>query len=115
MTDFHGITRITAHTGALVGLVLGLGLLGTGLAYMLYYFIVQRLGALAASSVTYIPPVVALLMGMLFAGEAIGPLQLLAMACILSGVYLLQSGRRGKASTASERPRNESLSADARG
>lgn len=115
VTDFHGITRITAHTGALVGLVLGLGLLGTGLAYILYYFIVQRLGALSASSVTYIPPVVALLMGVLFAGEAIGPLQLLAMACILGGVYLLQSGRRSKPASVPERPRNECLSADARG
>lgn len=115
VTDFHGITRITAHTGALVGLVLGLGLLGTGLAYILYYFLVQRLGALAASSVTYIPPVVALLMGVLFAGEAIGPLQLLAMACILGGVYLLQSGRRSKPASVSERPRNERLSANARG
>jgi drug/metabolite transporter (DMT)-like permease len=111
VTDFHGMTRITAHTGALVGLVLGLGLLGTGLAYMLYYFIVRRLGALAASSVTYIPPVVALVMGTLFAGETIGPLQLLAMACILGGVYLLQSGRRGKLESVSDKPHNQASSA----
>lgn len=115
VTDFHGISRIAAHTGALVGLVLGLGLLGTGLAYMLYYFIVQRLGALAASSVTYIPPVVALLIGMLFAGETIGPLQLLAMACILGGVYLLQSGRRGGPKSASVQCHGERLSTDSRG
>jgi drug/metabolite transporter (DMT)-like permease len=94
VTDFHGIGRIAAHPAALAGLVLGLGLLGTGVAYMLYYFIVQRLGALAASSVTYIPPVVALLVGLVFAGEPLRPLHLLAMACILGGVYLLQSGRR---------------------
>jgi drug/metabolite transporter (DMT)-like permease len=111
VTDFHGMTRITAHTGALVGLVLGLGLLGTGLAYMLYYFIVRRLGALAASSVTYIPPVVALVMGTLFAGETIGPLQLLAMACILGGVYLLQSGRRGKLESVLDKPHNQASSA----
>ncbi|HEY1998840.1 DMT family transporter [Paraburkholderia sp.] len=114
ITDFHGITRITAHTGALAGLVLGLGLLGTGVAYMLYYFIVQRLGALAASSVTYIPPVVALLMGLAFAGEPIRPLHLLAMACILGGVYLLQGGRQVKPVQADVAVRDKRLRADAR-
>ena len=93
VTPFDGITRIAHDTRAAVGIVLGLGLLGTGAAYILYYFIVQRLGALAASSVTYIPPVVALGIGVLVAHEPIQPLDLLAMACILGGVFLLQSGR----------------------
>ena len=87
------MTHITHDTRAAVGIVLGLGLLGTGVAYILYYFIVQRLGALAASSVTYIPPVVALAIGVLFAHEPIHSLDLLAMVCILGGVFLLQSGR----------------------
>jgi drug/metabolite transporter (DMT)-like permease len=112
VTDFHGIGRIGAHPGALAGLVLGLGLLGTGVAYMLYYFIVKRLGALAASSVTYIPPVVALLVGLVFAGEPLRPLHLLAMACILGGVYLLQSGRRSLPAPARSAPPVKSLRAD---
>ena len=93
VTPFDGMTHITHDTRAAVGIVLGLGLLGTGVAYILYYFIVQRLGALAASSVTYIPPVVALAIGVLFAHEPIHSLDLLAMVCILGGVFLLQSGR----------------------
>ncbi|WP_109480572.1 DMT family transporter [Paraburkholderia sp. C35] len=93
VTPFHGITHIANDARAAIGILLGLGLLGTGVAYILYYFIVKRLGALAASSVTYIPPVVALGVGVLFAHEAIRPLDLLAMACILGGVFLLQSGR----------------------
>ncbi|MGV2289954.1 DMT family transporter [Trinickia sp. YCB016] len=98
VTDFHGMTRVTGDTRAFVGLVLGLGLSGTGLAYILYYFIVGRLGALAASSVTYIPPVVALLMGLTIGHEPMRPLDLVAMATILGGVYLLQSrGRAGAA------------------
>ncbi|MBB3011288.1 drug/metabolite transporter (DMT)-like permease [Cupriavidus alkaliphilus] len=91
MTDFHGIARIADDTRALLGLVLGLGLSGTGLAFILYYFVVGRLGALAASSVTYIPPVVALLMGAAIADESLRPVDALAMAAILGGVYLLQS------------------------
>lgn len=93
-TDLHGITRIATDTRAFIGLTVGLGLVGTGVAYMLYYFIVRRLGAIAAASVTYIPPVVALLLGVVLAGEPVRSADLIAMTCILAGVYLLQTGRQ---------------------
>ncbi len=93
-TDLQGITHVFADRRAALGLVLGLGLCGTGIAYILYYFIVERLGAVPASGVTYIPPVVALLIGALWVGEPVRPLDILAMAAILVGVGVLQSGRR---------------------
>ncbi|MBN3786007.1 DMT family transporter [Burkholderia sp. Ac-20353] len=99
VTDFHGMTRVTGDARALIGLVFGLGLTGTGVAYILYYFIVGRLGAVAASSVTYIPPVVALIMGSMIAHEPIGAVETLAMVAILGGVFLLQSGRQPHAPT----------------
>ena len=92
-TDFHGLGVITQDTRALVGLVFGLGLLGTGLAYVLYYFIIQYLGALRAAGVTYIPPVIALFVGKLFADESLQAIHLLAVALILGGVYRLQTGK----------------------
>jgi drug/metabolite transporter (DMT)-like permease len=58
VTDLDGITAITEDRRATIGLVIGLGILGTGVAYILYYFIVDHLGAVTASSATYIPPVV---------------------------------------------------------
>jgi drug/metabolite transporter (DMT)-like permease len=94
VTDFHGITHLLVDVRAALGLAVGLGLMGTGVAYMLYYFIVRRLGAMAAASVTYIPPVIALVMGVVVAGEPIRPADMVAMACILGGVYLLQGGGR---------------------
>jgi len=100
LTDLQGIGRITEDTRALVGISLGLGLLGTGLAYILYYFIVQRLGAVAASSTTYIPPVIALLIGFFLVDEPLQMADLLAVAAILGGVYILQTGR--KQATAAE-------------
>ncbi|RDK01732.1 DMT family transporter [Paraburkholderia lacunae] len=96
ITDFHGMARVTGDTRAALGLVLGLGLTGTGIAYILYYYIVGRLGAVAASSVTYIPPVIALLLGLSIGHEPMRPLDLIAMAAILAGVYLLQSRAREK-------------------
>ena len=72
----------------------GLGLCGTGLAYVIYYYIVENLGAVAAAGVTYIPPVVALLIGVFLAGDVIHPLGYLATVLILSSVALLQHGSR---------------------
>lgn len=56
VVDRHGITDITDDHRASVALVLGLGLFGAGIAYILYYFIVEELGAITASGTTYIPP-----------------------------------------------------------
>ncbi|KDB03947.1 hypothetical protein U879_09410, partial [Defluviimonas sp. 20V17] len=92
-TSFTGITHLFADPRASVGLVLGLGLLGTGLAYVLYYYIVAELGAVVASGATYIPPVVALAIGAL-AGEQVTLSDGIAMTLILAGVAVLQAGRQ---------------------
>ena len=62
-----GIGAVFSDTRAWAGLIFGLGLCGTGLAYVIYYYIVERLGAVAAASATYIPPVVALAIGVFLA------------------------------------------------
>lgn len=90
VTPFSGMGAVFQDTRAWVGLVVGLGLCGTGLAYISYYFIVDRLGALPASGVTYIPPVVALAIGVIFVGENIGAAEYAAILLIMSGVALLQ-------------------------
>jgi len=90
ITDYNGINNIWTETHASIGLIVGLGLLGTGLAYIIYYFIVKNLGAVAASSVTYIPPVVALMIGSLIVGEPIEVLDFGATFLIFTGVFLLK-------------------------
>lgn len=92
ITDLDGIAQIQSDGKALTGLVLGLGILGTGIAYILYYIIVKKLGAITASSVTYIPPVVALFIGFFIAGESITLVDWLGMGVILTGVYILRFG-----------------------
>jgi drug/metabolite transporter (DMT)-like permease len=94
VTDQTGMERIIESPKAMLGLSLGLGLSGTGVAYILYYFIVERLGAVVAASATYIPPVIALLIGIFIAGEPVHALDVLAIVAILGGVFILQSGRR---------------------
>lgn len=90
-TEYEGMGRIFTDIHASLGLVVGLGLLGTGLAYIIYYYIVDKSGAVAASSVTYIPPVVALLIGALFANEPIGLYDYGATGLIFLGVFLLKA------------------------
>ena len=94
VTSFQGIQAVFADTRAWTGLIVGLGLFGTGLAYVIYYFIVEHLGAVAAACVTYIPPVVALVIGVFLVGDTIHPIGYAAMILILSGVAVLQLGSR---------------------
>lgn len=99
VTDLNGIDRILDDKVALSGLVFGLGLTGTGVAFILYYFIVQQLGAVRAAGVTYVPPVVAMLIGSLLAHEPVLPASIAAMALIMTGVFVLQTGKKQAASS----------------
>lgn len=89
-TDYHGIDLLLTNIHATAGLIVGLGILGTGLAYIIYYYIVEKLGAVTASSVTYIPPVVALLVGAVLVGEPITQMDYVATGLIFMGVFLLK-------------------------
>ena len=90
-TDYQGVDLLLTNIRATVGLIIGLGLLGTGLAYIFYYYIVENLGVVTASSVTYIPPVVALLIGAVLVGEPIERIDYVATVLIFVGVFLLKS------------------------
>ena len=64
-----------------------LGMVGTGIANILYYQLIQITSPLFASSVTYFIPIVAMSWGMLD-GETLNFMQLAGAGVILSGVYL---------------------------
>lgn len=64
-----------------------LGMIGTGIANILYYQLIQITSPLFASSVTYFIPIVAMSWGMLD-GESLNFMQLVGAGVILSGVYL---------------------------
>jgi drug/metabolite transporter (DMT)-like permease len=94
LTDFTGIGHILLDWQAAAGVVVGLGILGTGIAFLIYYyFLLQELGAVAASGSTYITPTVALLIGWV-AGEKVGVLEVTAIALILASIAMLQIGRQ---------------------
>lgn len=100
VTDRQGITAIMGDPKALIGLVLGLGLFGTGIAYILYYFIVEQLGAIAASSVTYLLLVVSVAIGWLLVKEPISVMDGAGIFLILAGMIAVQfRGQAGRKRT----------------
>ncbi len=97
ITDYKGIENILPHTHVFIGLVVGLGLLGTGLAFIIYYYLIERIGAVNASSATYLPPLVALFIAYFFVNENITLVDLLATVLIFSGVFLINAKKKAQA------------------
>ncbi len=64
-----------------------LGIINTGVASVIFYYLMKKAGPVFASTVTYIIPFVALGWG-LYAGETVTSVQLGGMAIILLGVRL---------------------------
>jgi drug/metabolite transporter (DMT)-like permease len=93
LVDRTGMANILHDWHAAVGVAVGLGVLGTGMAFLIYYYLLQELGAVAASGATYITPNVALLIGW-FVGEKIGVLEIVAIILVLASIAMLQIGRQ---------------------
>ena len=74
---------------ALLGM-LGLGVLGSGVAYVLSYRIVAEAGSTTASSVTYVVPLVAVVVGTVFLSEPITWHEPVGAAIVLLGVAVSQ-------------------------
>jgi drug/metabolite transporter (DMT)-like permease len=68
--------------------VLVLGVASSGLGFLLYYRLVRNIGAVRATSVTFLNPPVAMVAGALYLGEAVTLQMLAGTAVILAGTGL---------------------------
>lgn len=96
--------RLEMPGAASWGAVLGVALLSTALAYILYFRILAAAGATNLLLVTFLIPVSAILLGVLVLGEALLPRHLLGMALIGAGLALID-GRLPRRLAAGWRPR----------
>lgn len=82
---FEGFAQ-QSFTWPAVGSLLWLGLLGSCLAYILYFFVLQEWGATRTVLVTYVVPVVGVAAGVIFLGEQVDWRIFVGGLLILSGV-----------------------------
>ena len=68
--------------------VVALGVLGSGIAYLLYFAIIASAGASRAILVTYLVPAFALVYGAVFLDEAVTAVALAGLALVLTGTAL---------------------------
>jgi drug/metabolite transporter (DMT)-like permease len=85
-TDFSTKMNLQATQHAMF-FVMILGIIGTGVANVIFYKLIQISTPIFASSVTYLIPIVACLWGVLD-NEMLTPLQFIGAFIILIGVYL---------------------------
>ncbi len=84
------------HTSAKAALAwVALGVVSSGLAYVIFFWLVQRLEALQVSLVAYLIPLVAVLMGWLVLDERLGTNSFGGLALIVLGVFIVNSTWRG--------------------
>lgn len=83
------------------GAAIALGVLCTGLAYILYFRLIARVGPATAMTVTFLIPAFAMLWGGLFLGEALTGAMLAGCAVILAGTALATGMIRARRSAPS--------------
>jgi drug/metabolite transporter (DMT)-like permease len=81
-----------ASTDAVLSLV-GLGVFGTGIAYILNYDLIRTVGPAVASTVTYVVPLFAVVLGVAVLGERLAWHEPVGAAIVLAAVWI-SSGRR---------------------
>jgi drug/metabolite transporter (DMT)-like permease len=85
-----GIATTPGHSpglGAIAALA-GLGVVGTAAAFVIYYELINGLGAARAALVSYLAPGVALFYGAIFLDEAITVASVLGLVAILAGLAI---------------------------
>lgn len=76
------------------GATLALAVFGTGLGYIIYFRLLERVGATGAMAVTYLIPLFGMVWGALFLREPITAAMLAGCACILGGVAVTTRRRQ---------------------
>ena len=86
-----------------MGAVLALGVGGSSIAYLLYYYTMNTLGPVRATGVTFVVPLTAVLWGVVLLGESLSVPIVAGMIVVLAGVVLTNVRRAPRREPALER------------
>ncbi|WP_036175657.1 DMT family transporter [Massilia sp. 9096] len=78
-----------APTPGIAGAVLALGILCSGIAYLVYFRLIAEVGSASALTVTFLNPIFGILWGVLFLGETVGWYTLVGAPIVLLGTALV--------------------------
>lgn len=82
-------SELAAYSGRALWAALALGVLCTGLAYLIYFRLIRDIGAASALTVTFLIPLFGILWGALFLDEAVSAATLVGAAFVLLGTALV--------------------------
>lgn len=91
---FENPTELDWNMRAVIPMTL-LGLFPTALASVLYFRLVQNLGATRFAQINYIIPVFGSIIGIIFLGEQAHWRMWVALSLVLFGIFLVHGARRG--------------------
>lgn len=86
----------SAFTGQTVLLILTVGIIHTGVAYLLYFSAMQKLPGQTIALFSYIDPITAILLSSLLLSEVMSPLQILGALLILGSTLVSELSRPKK-------------------
>ena len=101
-----GIATTPGNTPTLgaIAAVVGLGVLGTAIAFVVYYELINGIGPARAALVSYLAPGVALFYGAIFLDEAITAAAIAGLVLILGGVAIASRPKREPAQVPAPAP-----------
>jgi drug/metabolite transporter (DMT)-like permease len=94
-----GAEPLPSPTPEFIGAVLWLGLIGTAVAYAIWFTLLGRTPAARISAYLFLVPIVALAASVVFLGERLVWLQGVGGALVLVSIYVVGRTRMGRAST----------------
>ena len=74
--------------------VLWLGIISTGLAFLGYVRLIEKIGAVKTSTVAYFLPVFGILWGNIFLNEQITPLIVIGCFMVLIGIFVANTATK---------------------
>jgi drug/metabolite transporter (DMT)-like permease len=94
-----GLLQSTFAWGSLVALA-ALGAVGTGLAFVIMGSLVSRVGSTRSSFITYMLPVIALVLGVLFRDDRVTVISLIGVILVIGGALLAARRETARAARA---------------
>lgn len=87
MLSLGGLHAVPSATALLA--VAALGILGSGVAYIIYYWLIERVSASQVSLVTYLLPITAVFWGAALLNESLGVNTFAGLILIFVGIFLV--------------------------